>query len=244
MRFNVLFLYFLKKNLTNRWEITFSPLTSAILGTIFLTYGLRAFVGETSSAIMLLGWLSIQIIAVSVSMAVLATIEFSTTSVLFYKSLPIRESEIILASILSAALTTIPIPTLCLLIASLMGLKVDVSSFLLMVISLYIAATGVLGFILVFSSLVKNIVRLSIIASFLASILTYISPIYYPLNVFPLPVQVIMCLNPLTLHIKFTRQLVIFGELDYLCIIYLSSVSSFWFLLGYALLKRKMEKTG
>ncbi|MCC6005849.1 MAG: ABC transporter permease [Thermofilum sp.] len=110
------------------------------------------------------------------------------------------------------------------------------------VLASYVASLGIIGVVSLAGYWVRSIQKLSIAASFASAALTYLSPLYFPLDALPMHIRVIMILNPPSLAIELVRKAVVSAALRMDTAALMLAVNLVWFFLGLLALLKKAER--
>jgi ABC-type polysaccharide/polyol phosphate export permease len=147
----------------------------------------------------------------------------------------------LLARSISSTVAGMPIPIMVLVLA-IPYTGFSLVSTIAVIIASLIIPLGVIGVASIIGYFVKNLPRLSIAISLSSSALTYLSPLYYPLDVLPNTIRILVMVNPASLGVELIRRSIVQGILDINLIPHLLLVNLAWFLAGMAAMLRKIEK--
>ncbi|MEM1610867.1 MAG: ABC transporter permease [Sulfolobales archaeon] len=155
--------------------------------------------------------------------------------------IPLPRWAVLLARSMSSAVAGIPVPIMVLALA-IPYIGFSLISMAAVIIASLVIPLGVIGVASLIGYLVKNLPRLSIAISLSSSALTYLSPLYYPLDVLPNIIRILVMANPASLGVELIRRSIIQGILDINLIPPLLLVNLAWFLTGMAAMLRKIDK--
>jgi ABC-type polysaccharide/polyol phosphate export permease len=117
----------------------------------------------------------------------------------------------------------------------------SLASLLSVVLASYVASLGIFGLVSLAGYKVKNIQRLSIVATLSSAVLSYLSPLYFPLEVLPGHLRVAVMLNPPSLAVELVRRAIISGVLDAGTFALMLLVNLAWFLAGFVAMMNKLD---
>jgi ABC-type polysaccharide/polyol phosphate export permease len=147
----------------------------------------------------------------------------------------------LLARSISSTVAGMSIPIMVLVLA-IPYTGFSLVSTIAVIIASLIIPLGVIGVASIIGYFVKNLPRLSIAISLSSSALTYLSPLYYPLDVLPNTIRILVMVNPASLGVELIRRSIVQGILDINLIPHLLLINLAWFLAGMTAMLRKIEK--
>lgn len=105
----------------------------------------------------------------------------------------------------------------------------------------YVASLGIIGVVSLAGYKVKSLQKLSIATSLASATLTYLSPLYFPLDVLPVHIKVAVMLNPPSLAVELVRKAVISATLSTGLVASMLAVNLTWFSAGLLALMRRVD---
>ncbi|WP_165143947.1 ABC transporter permease [Marinitoga litoralis] len=127
---------------------------------------------------------------------------------------------------------------ICINISKLIYLHLGFLKFIIVFIFLLIQTMTLSGISASVSAIIgKSVTAVAVVNSIIIPLLQYLSPIYFPINVFPSILQPIVKVNPITHAIEFVREYVLRGIFNAKMLSISALNAIFWFVIGYILLK-------
>lgn len=155
--------------------------------------------------------------------------------------MPLSRWAMLLARSISSTVAGMPIPIMVLVLA-IPYTGFSLVSTIAVIMASLIIPLGVIGVASIIGYFVKNLPRLSIAISLSSSALTYLSPLYYQLDVLPNTIRILVMVNPASLGVELIRRSIVQGILDINLIPPLLLINLAWFLAGMTTMLRKIEK--
>jgi len=236
------FLHELENLLRRRTELILIPIVSMTIAMVITPVGLTAYGGSIDlHRVVIPSFIMLSVISGSVASAAYFVVELSLESIDRLLQVPWPRTLLFCLKAISASIAGVIAATAILLISTFyIGISTAVVAST--VTSAFIASLGVIGATLTISYPVKNIQRLSLAVSLASSVLTYLSPLYYPLDVLPLILRTLIMFNPPTLAIELLREAVLKAKIDIEVLTLLILINVAWLSTGIMLFISKISK--
>ncbi len=231
--------YFTRRSLVAAATAVYTPLLVAFLAVGVLPHFLAKAYGSVPAYTILTGYVAFLAILASVPLSIMVVIEARTPALLHLVSSPTSLTCIAVARMVSILPFTLAVVGLGVFLATLAYRAIALENLGVALASLTIGSLGIAGLVVAAAYPFRSPQVAGIVSSAIVAIFQYLSPIYYPLNVLPHPLDAVMLIaNPLTAAAELMRQ---HGSVEIL--LPLQAVSStVWFGLGTVLLAKRIEK--
>ncbi len=225
-----------------RLELIVSPAISMVLAMALTPLGLMLYGSSIElHKVVISGFVVAGMIMGSSVSTAYYMLEASLEAIERLLQIPLPRWAMLLARSISSTIAGMPIPIMVLILA-IPYIGFSLISIAAVAIASIIIPLGVIGVASMIGNFVKNLPRLSIAISLSSSALTYLSPLYYPLDVLPNIIRVLVIVNPSSLGVELIRRSIVQGILDISLIPPLLLVNISWFLAGMTAMLRKIEK--
>ncbi len=153
-----------------------------------------------------------------IAMSILFTSIMSGISVIWDRELgfmkemlvsPISRLSIVIGKALGTATTAIIQGTMVMLIAILLGLKISLMTFLLVIPIMLLISIGLVGIGISIGSLMNNVEGFQLIMNFIVMPMFFLSGALFPINNLPSILRLITYLNPLTYGVELLRYTIV-----------------------------------
>jgi ABC-type polysaccharide/polyol phosphate export permease len=190
---------FLREYLVKRIETFLAPMVSQSIALAILIYGFSGVKAVVNlPAVVATGWLPVNMLVIAMATVILTVVELKTRGISFLLSLPVSPKQIVIARLMASSIAAVIMSLGSLIIAQFTVLRFGPLQIVLTLLILFAASLGILGIALSLLTIVKDVFRLALIAPIMSTLLHYISPLYYPIEVFPREAIPLMMLNPVT----------------------------------------------
>lgn len=230
---------FLKEAFT-RWELLLPFAVNQLLALWVFTLGFQKIAGSEYAQTLAIGWIGFAMVTTAVISSVTLTIDLSMQKIRYWLSLPVAPGAIVLGKLLSAVALSVVASLFTLSLGRVLLLKLDLSQTLWILTALVLQGFTLVGLLASISIFIRDITKIGVIVSLVVGALQYLSVVYFPIEIFPAYLRVLIYLNPLTYAINFIRALVLADRLDLLPLTILVILSVSWLTVGWAALQRKV----
>ncbi len=225
-----------------RLEMIISPAISMVLVMMLTPLGLLLYGSSIElHKVVISGFIVIGIIMGASISTAYYMVEASLEAVERLLQIPLPRWAILLTRSISSTVAGVLVPITALVLA-IPYTGFSLISTAAVIIASLIIPLGVIGVASMIGYFVKNLPRLSIAISLSSSALTYLSPLYYPLDVLPNIIRILVMVNPASLGVELIRRSIVQGILDINLIPPLLLINLVWFLAGMTAMLRKIEK--
>jgi len=154
---------------------------------------------------------------------------------------PAPRWAILAARSISASTIGIPITVVAITLAS-PYIGFSILSLAAAALASYMLSLGVIGVVSTAGYFVKNLQRLSLAVSIASSALSQMSPLYYPLDVLPGHIRLLVMLNPASLAVELLRRSILLGSIDLGLLPELALINTAWLSTGFYAMLKKIER--
>lgn len=239
MRATALLWYVFLKEAFTRWELLLPFAVNQLLALWVFSWGFQRVAGLEYAQMLVIGWIGFAMVTIGVISSITLTVDLSLQKIRYWLSLPVAPGAIVLGKLLSSSLLCVAASLFTLGLGQLFLLRLSISQILWVLMVLTLQGFTLVGVLASISIFIRDITKIGVIVSLIIGILQYLSVVYFPIEIFPAPVRVMVYLNPLTYAINFIRALVLFGQLDWVSLVVLAGLSIVWLGVGWGALHRK-----
>jgi lipopolysaccharide transport system permease protein len=222
-------------------EVIIPNILNSIVPIVILTYGFAKLGYLDYSKIISTGFLFSQLMSASIPTVIFLTSDLTFGNVYSYLSLPFSLRGILFVKFFCAYFTSFLISTISFVYPNLTLYKIFDYRLFYVYGMLMAQIVIITGFTLLVSFLMKDITRVGLVLSISSTLLIYLSPVYFPVDVFPAFLRPIIYLNPLTLPVLFLRKL-LENQLVFSYLYIIIAEVILYVGLSYYILKRRVNR--
>jgi ABC-2 type transport system permease protein len=230
---------FLKDAFT-RWELLLPFAVNQLLALWVFIWGFQKIAGSEYAQTLAIGWIGFAMVTIAVISSVTLTIDLSLQKIRYWLSLPVAPGAIVLGKLLSAVALSVVASLFTLGLGRVLLLQLDSRQTLWIFVTLVLQGFTLVGLLASISVFIRDITKIGVIISLVVGALQYLSVVYFPIEIFPAYLRVLIYLNPLTYAINFIRALLLADRFDLLSLTILIVLSVSWLTVGWAVLQRKV----
>jgi len=224
----------------SRWELLLPFAVNQILALWIFSWGFPKVADLEYAQVLAIGWIGFAMVTIGVISSVTLTIDLSVQTIRYWLSLPVTPGAIVLGKLLSTSALCIAASLFTLTLGRVLILQLTVAQALWVLVVLILQSFTLVGLLTSISVFIRDITKIGVIVSLIVGILQYLSVVFFPIEIFPPYLKVLIHLNPLTHAINFTRALVVLNRFDPLPLSVLAVLSIGWLTVGWAVLRRKV----
>jgi len=224
----------------SRWEFLLPFAANQLLSLWVFSWGFPKVAGLEYAQALAVGWIGFAMVTVGVISGVTLTIDLSAHKIRYWLSLPVVPGAIILGKLLSTSALCVAASLFTLALGQVLILQLTAAQALWMLVALILQGFALVGLLASISIFIRDITKIGVIISLIVGVLQYFSVVYFPIEIFPPYLRVLVHLNPLTYAINFTRALVLLDRFDLLPLSILVVLSIVWLKVGWMVLQRKV----
>jgi ABC-2 type transport system permease protein len=230
---------FLKDAFT-RWELLLPFAVNQLLALWVFIWGFQKIAGSEYAQTLAIGWIGFAMVTIAVISSVTLTIDLSLQKIRYWLSLPVAPGAIVLGKLLSAVALSVVASLFTLGLGRILLLQLNLSQTVWVLLALVLQGFTLIGLLASISIFIRDITKIGVIVSLVVGALQYLSVVYFPIEIFPAYLRVLVYLNPLTYAINFIRALLLANRFDLLSLTILMVLSVSWLTVGWAVLQRKV----
>lgn len=186
------------------WQTYLPSVLGGTLALFFLTFGFSRAAGADLSRIVGSGWLMFATVSSALGLAATAILDLGFARAPYYLGLPVSAGWVV-AIRLAVGTAVAGVATTALALVALVLGVIPAEKLPWVVVLVMFQALGITGLVLLPSYWLRDLTGFALVASVLISALQYASPVFFPMDVFPVWSVPLLYLNPLTPTVNLIR---------------------------------------
>lgn len=239
MRATVLLWQIFLREAFTRWELLLPFAINQLLALWVFSWGFQRVAGAEYAQMLVIGWIGFAMVTVGVISSIMLTVDLSLQKIRYWLSLPVAPGAIVLGKLLSSSVLCVAASLFTLALGQLFLLRLSLFQMLWVLVILVLQGFTLVGLLASISIFIRDITKIGVIVSLIIGVLQYLSVVYFPIEIFPVPVRALIYLNPLTYAINFIRALVLSSRFDWVSLAILAGLSIAWLGVGWGVLQRR-----